>query len=256
MSSFCRRPDDRPPRRVSRRRIEAVAAALVLGLPLVGCSGGDGTARPASTPTVKVPVPSPTLSLPRGATTTTPTQPLRLTGKMTRPRTRLRFGQKAIVPIREYNPLRKSYGEGVLGIMVQRIRQTRGSRVEGNFDAPSRALLKRSIAYYAKIVITNESGNAMSLSMPRIEARRSGGGVGNVSLLGGELSGCAESPSPDSFDHKGAQWVTCEFWVSTPSYPLREIHYMTPPYGKNAQHPNDPAPSFDRYYDLGAIIWH
>jgi hypothetical protein len=173
---------------------------------------------------------------------------------MTRPKTRLRFGQKAIVPIRDYNPLRKSYAEGVLGIVVQPIRRTRGSRIEGNFDAEGRALLKRSTAYYAKIVLTNESGNAMSLALPRFEARRSGGGVADVSLLGGELPGCPESAVPDSFDHKGARWVTCELWMAT--YPLREIHYMAPPYGTNAQHPNDRAPSFDQYYGLGALIWH
>jgi hypothetical protein len=244
---------DRPPPRMSRRRIDAVAAALVPGLLLAGCSGDGGPASPVSTPPVKPPAPAPVLSPPRGATTTPPAQPLRVTGKMTRPRTRLRFGQKAIVPIRDYNALRKSYTEGVLGIVVQRIRQTPGTRIEGDFDAGSRAVLKRSTAYRAEIVITNESGNAMSLSVPRFEARRSGGGVADVSVLGGELPHCTESPSPDSFDHKGARWVTCELWAST--YPLREIHYMAPPYGKNAQHPNDRAPSFNQYYDLGAIIW-
>jgi len=207
-----------------------------------------------STPTVKAPPPAPALSPPRGATTTVPSRPLRVTGTMTRPGTRLRFGQKAIVPIRDYNALRKSYTEGVLGIVVRRIQRTRGSRVEGNFDPASRAVLKRSAAYHAEIVITNESGNPMSLPGPRFEARRSGGGPADVSVLGGTLPGCAESSSPDSFDHKGARWVTCGLWVST--YPLREIHYMNPPYGHNGQHPNDRAPSFNRYYDLGSLVWH
>jgi hypothetical protein len=26
--------------------------------------------------------------------------------------------------------------------------------------------------------------------------------------------------------------------------------------GNNAQHPSDPAPSFNRHYDLGPIVWH
>jgi hypothetical protein len=244
---------DRP--RVSRRRVEALAAALVPGLLLAGCSGGGGTASRVSTPRAPVlsPPPAPVLSPPRGSTTTPPTRPLRVTAAMTRPKTRLRFGQKAIVPVRDYNALRKSYTEGVLGVVVRRIRQTRGSRIEGNFDAASRAVLKRSTAYYAEIVITDESGNAMSLSVPRFEARRAGGELADVSVLGGALPGCEESPSPDAFDHKGARWVTCAFWVSTA--PLREIHYLAPPYGKNYQHPNDRAPSFNRYYELGAIIW-
>ncbi|MFG1997721.1 hypothetical protein ACGFNU_01085 [Spirillospora sp. NPDC048911] len=172
---------------------------------------------------------------------------------MTRPGTRLRFGQKAIVPIREYNPLHKTYDEGVLGITVQRIRQTSGSKVAGNFDADSRAILKRSTAYYAEIVITNESGNPLSLSVPRMEFRRSGGDITNVTMIGGSLPGCPEKPVPDSFDHKGARWVTCELSVATT--PLREVHYIAPPYGKNAQHPDDRAPSFNEHYERGAIIW-
>ena len=252
MSSFSLRARARLPR-MSRRRFEVVAAILVPGLMLAACSAGGGTAKPTSTSTVKAPPPAPALSPPRGATTTVPTRPLRATRKMTRPGARLRFGQKAIVPIREYGPLRKSYTEGVLGIVVQRLRHTRGSRVEGAFDPASWAVLKRSTAYYAEIIITNESGNPMSLSVPRFEARRSGGDPADVSVLGGKLPGCAESPSPDSFDHKGARWVTCGFWLST--YPLREIHYLSPPYGHNGQHPNDRAPSFNQYYDLGAIIW-
>ncbi|GAB2842276.1 hypothetical protein GCM10027176_52740 [Actinoallomurus bryophytorum] len=253
MSSLSRRAGDRPPR-MSRRRIEAVAAALVPGLLLAACSGGDGTAEPSTTSTITGPPPAPTLTPPRGSTTTVPTQPLRVTGKMTRPGTRLRFGQKAIVPVRDYNALRKSYTDGVLGIVVRRIRHAPGSRVEGAFDPAGWAVLKRSTAYSAEIVMTNESGNPMQLPVPRFEARRSGGGPANVLLSGGTLPGCEETHSPDAFDHEDARWVTCEFWVS--AYPLREIHYMNPPYGQNAQHPSDRAPSFERYYDLGPIIWH
>ncbi|TDD71517.1 hypothetical protein [Actinomadura rubrisoli] len=250
MSSFPRRP----PPRMSRRRIGAVT--LVPCLVLTGCAGSDDTARPSSTPTVKMPALTHTPSVPKGDTTIPPTQPLRLTNKMTRPGARLRFGQKAIVPIREHHPLPKSYTEGVLGIVVQRIRQTRASKIKGNFDSHGTAVLKRSIAYYAEIVITNESGNAMSLSVPRFEARRSGGEISTVIITGGELPGCSESPSPDSFDHKGARWVTCELAVSTPSEPLQEIHYMAPPYGVNAQHPSDRAPSFKQHYGRGEIVWH
>ncbi|GAA2398611.1 hypothetical protein GCM10010191_01700 [Actinomadura vinacea] len=236
-----------------RRWITAVAATLVPGL-LAGCSGGDSAAPPPSSPPAKAPTPARTL--PRGATATPPTQPLRLTKKMTRPGTRLRFGQKAIVPIRDYHPLPKTFAEGVLGIVVKRLRQAPGSKINGNFDDSGRAVLKRSTAFYAEIVITNESGNPMSLSLPDFEGRRSGGEPNDVSLLGGELPGCPENPSPDSFDHKGARWVTCKLWASTSSSPLREIHYLAPPYGKNAQHPNSPAPDFNQHYELGAIIWH
>jgi hypothetical protein len=176
---------------------------------------------------------------------------------MTRPGTRLRFGQKAIVPIRQYDSFEKTYTEGVLGIVVQRIRQAPGSEIEGNFDAKSEALLKSHTAYYAKIVITNESGNAMSLVQPSFEALRGGGGQPDLSLIGGEMPGCGEEHVLDSFDRKGAKWVSCEVGASSPSRPIQEIHYTEPPYGKEIQtFDDDPPPRFNRYYGLGAITWY
>ncbi|MBO3752368.1 hypothetical protein J5X84_40460 [Streptosporangiaceae bacterium NEAU-GS5] len=160
------------------------------------------------------------------------------------------------MPIRDYNSFTKVYTEGVLGIVVQPIRRARGSKVEGNFDAKSTAVLKNHTAYYARIVITNESGNAMSLVMPRFDARRSGGGRPDVVLIGGDLAGCREISSPDAFDHKGARWVTCEVGVSSPSRPIQEIHYLAPPYGKEIRLFDDPPPKFNRYYNLGAIVWY
>lgn len=238
-------------------------AVIVPGLLVAGCSGDDDTAQPVPTATVTAPTPTPTpkrmTQTPTNPTrdaTRPPTGPLRLTKGMTRPGTRLRFGQKAIVPIRQYYSFTKTYTEGVLGVVVQRIQRAPGSKIEGNFDAKSKALLKSHTAYYAKIVITNESGNAMSLIEPHFDALRSGGRQPDLALIGGDLPGCRGTSSPDSFDHKGAQWVTCEVGASSPSRPIREIRYEDPPYGKEIQTwDDDPAPRFNQYYDLGAITW-
>jgi hypothetical protein len=240
-------------------------AVIASGLLLAGCSEGDNTAQSVPTATVTTPPPSPTpkrvTPTPTKATrnaTTPPTGPLRLTKGMTRPGARLRFGQKAIVPIRQYNSFPGTYTEGVLGVVVQKIQRAPGSKVEGNFDAKSTALLKSHTAYYAKIVITNESGNAMSsLIEPRFDPVRRGGQQPDLALIGGDLPGCRTTSSPDTFDHKGAQWVTCEVGASSPSRPIREIRYDAPPYGTEIQTwDDDPAPKFNQYYDLGAITWH
>jgi hypothetical protein len=96
-------------------------------------------------------------------------------------------------------------------------RHVPGSKIEGNFDDHSAALLKRRTAYYAKIVITNESGNPMPLEVPRFDGLTSGGELADSVLIGGDLPDCRSTGPPESFDHKGAQWVTCELWVSSPS---------------------------------------
>lgn len=104
------------------------AFALIPCLLLAGCSAGEAAAPSAAPATTASPAPSPATSAPTPATTAIPTEPLRLTVEMTRPGARLRFGEKAIVPVRQYYPLLKTYAEGVLGIVVQRIQTTRVRR--------------------------------------------------------------------------------------------------------------------------------
>jgi len=176
---------------------------------------------------------------------------------MTRPGTRLRFGQKAIVPVRQYNRTSKTYSEGVLGIIVQPIRRAPATTIRGDFDADSRALLKTRTAYYADVVITNESGNALSLYAPRFNPVFRDGGPSDVILMGfgGDLPNCPETLQPESFDHRGDRWVTCVVNVSTPSRPITGLQYMDPPYGSEGHYPGDPSPDFNKYYDLGTIIW-
>jgi hypothetical protein len=171
---------------------------------------------------------------------------------MTRPGARLRFGQKAIVPIRQYHPLR-GYTEGVLGIVVEPIRSISGTRIKGHYDDESAAVLKSNRAYYVKIVITNESGTPMSLSTPRFDGLRGDGTISYTVLHGGELPGCEETGTPESFNHKGARWVTCDRWLSSPTKPIRQVRYQEPPYGEAPKAFEDSR--FNNHYSLGPIIW-
>jgi hypothetical protein len=243
--------------------------AVVVGAGAVaGCSGGDNSAQlpppttataaatPSPTPTPTLtPTPTPTPTPGQFPSTVAPTGPLRVTKGMTRPGTRLRFGEKAIVPIRYYNSFVGTHSEGVISIVVQRIQHTAGSKVEGNFDAKSLALLKNHTAYYAKITITNESGNDLSsIVVSEFNGYRRGGREPDGQLIGGELEACPEEYA-ESFDHKGASYATCEIAISSRSRPVREIHYSGPPYGVEHQLFDDPPPRFNDYYDLGDIVW-
>ncbi|TDD30161.1 hypothetical protein E1287_29750 [Actinomadura sp. KC06] len=234
-----------------------VLVLLPCCLMLAGCSAGESAA-PSAAPTTTAPqAPSPTTSKPTFGTTAIPSAPLRLTGEMTRPGARLQFGEKAIVPVRHYYPLLKTYAEGVLGIVVQRIRTAPGSKVQGNFDDDDRAMLKRHIAYYAKITVTNESGNAFSPGTPRFNGEF--GDFGPAVTMVGEkgLPGCREGNPPDSdeFGRKGAEWKTCLLGVSSRSRPMTEVQYHDPPYGKETQFEDDPSPDFNKHYNLGPITW-
>ncbi|WP_344268718.1 hypothetical protein [Actinomadura napierensis] len=233
------------------------ALALITCLMLAGCSGGGASAPSAAPATTASPAPSPATSAPMPGTTAIPTEPIHLTDEMTRPGTRLRFGEKAIVPVRDYYPQQKTYVEGVLGIVVQRIRTTPGSKVQGNFDEDSRAILKRHTAYHARIIVTNESGNPFSPGTPRFTGEF--GEWGPAVTVSGEmrLPGCREGYPPDfdEFDRKGAEWKTCLLAVSSRSRPMTQVRYEGPPYGKEIQFEQDPSPDFNKHYDLGAITW-
>ena len=239
--------------------VATVALALV-----AGCTGDDDSdsVPPATTPTptpplISTPTPAPIPTPTPTATTPTyrqPAGPIRVKKGQTSPGARLRFGQRAIVPIRDH----ASYGgdrEGVVAIVVGRIRTTPGRNVQGNFDEKSRSVLARSTAYYAPITITNLSGNDLSIiTNPAFDGRRRGGGEPDVALIGGSLPGCTTDPSPDDFDHRGAVWKTCVIAVSTASR-IREVHYRNAPYGIEQQIFDDPPPKYNRYYGLGDIVW-
>ena len=244
----------------------AVAVAALLTVTLVAaCDGDDDTGQAPATTTAPAPTPRPTTASTTAPTTATPTKPtatrgpsgpLRIKKGQTRPGARLRFGQRAIVPIRDRASYTGNFRDGVVGIVVGKIRTTAGRNVQGNFDEQSRKLLAQSTAYYAPITITNLSGDDLSIiTNPDFDGRRRGGGDPDVALIGGSLPGCTTDPSPNTFDHKGAVWNTCVIAVSRGSR-IREVHYRNAPYGTEQQIFDDPPPKYNQYYGLGAIVWH
>lgn len=179
---------------------------------------------------------------------------------MTKPGTVLRFGQKAIVPTRELHLREGIYVYGVMGIVVHRIQQAPGSKVEGNFDSEARKRLKSATAYYAKVTFTNESGDPLSPHLPEFDTLARGGDSPGFVLSGGELPGCpTESDlTQQEFGRKGAQWEGCVLGVSTSDRPIREIHYKEPPYGMDVEvwdWKKTPKPSRDDYIGPGPIVW-
>lgn len=241
-------------------RYAALLIACLCASAIVGCESDDAGRAPEITTPAPTPTPTPTAPPTTARTTPVPTYkeptgPVRVKKGQTRPGARLRFGQRAIVPIRDH----ATYGgdrEGVVGIVVGPIRRTDGSKVQGNFDEKSRKLLARSTAYYAPITITNLSGDDLSIiTNPAFDGKRSGGGDADVALIGGALPGCTKDPSPDTFDHKGAVWRTCMIAVAN-SVRIREVHYRNPPYGIEQQLFDDPPPKYNQYYGLGDIVWH
>src|ERR1700742_92096 len=168
-----------------------VAAAV-----LTGCSGDN---EPVSAPTLTpTPTPTPTPVLPTDPapvpvpvpTTPTfqqPTGPMTLSKSMAKPGTRLRFGQRAVVPVR-FHPMTGTTADGVIGLAVGKIRRTKASNLEGNFDSASRARMKGKTLFYAEVVVTNLGTQDLTgLSFLNFHGLLSGQRQPPLGLIGGEL---------------------------------------------------------------------
>ncbi|MBM7788622.1 hypothetical protein [Tenggerimyces flavus] len=240
-----------------------VVVSVVLTALLAGCADDTPTVRaPVETPT-ETPSPSPTVSIvypppepPAPPSPTGPSGPLQVTKGMTKPGSSLRFGQKAVVPMRYRDSFTDTYSDGVVTVTVQPIRRTSTKNLAGNFDQKSRDLLKGKYVYYARVDIALVSGDLSAAVTPSLEGVRSRGRGPAFALIGGELETiCPEGSAPSSFDVKGARWATCAIAVGTGSSPIRGFVWDEPPYGKELQLFDDAPPQFNDYYDLGGITW-
>lgn len=236
-----------------------VVVPFVLAALLTGCTEDAPTSQapvetPSETPTPSIAYPPP--EPPAPPTPTTPTEPLRVTKGMTKPGATLRFGQKAVVPMRYHDSFGHKYFEGVVTVTVQPIRRTSTKNLAGNFDDKSRDLLRGKYVYYARVDLALVSGDLSTAVTPTLEGVRSRGRAPAFALIGGELEEiCPEGSAPADFDVKGARWATCAIAVGTGSSPIRGFVWDEPPYGKELQLFDETPPQFNDFYDLGGITW-
>lgn len=227
----------------------AVAAAV-----LSGCSGNDQ--RVSAPPTTETPTPTPTYippAVPPPPTVQAPTGPITLSKSMAKPGTRLRFGQRAVVPV-QVHPMSGATVDGVIGLAVGKIRRTKVSNLEGNFDSASRARMKGKTLFYAEVVVTNLGTQDLTgLYFLNFHGLLSGQRQPPLGLIGGDLAGCGDDTL--SVRGKGSRSVYCVLTVANASDPVTTIAYDGPPYGVEIEEYGQPKPQYNNYYDLGAITW-
>lgn len=210
----------------------AVVASVVM---LAGCSSAiAGSPEPFSAmtpsagpgPGTATRAPSTTPSKPY--LTTTPT--LELTDRTTKPGSKLKFGQQAVIPFFSH------YDKGLLGVTV-----TVESAPAQNSDIDAlplkdedKAKLRGKTFYFARVKMTDIDGaNFADVWAPTLTATtRSGGWPG--SLLGAsfpDVTGCEGlSPAPKDFSTPGAVYEQCELFFGTASDPVTSLEYFDAPY--------------------------
>lgn len=164
--------------------------------------------------------------------TTTPT--LQLSDRTTKPGTKLRFGQQAVVPFYSY------YDKGLLAVTV-----TVDSAPAPDADIDSlplkdedKAALRGKTFFFVRQHLVNLDGtNLAEIWAPTLEAStRSGGWPGTLLGVGdNSVTGCDDpSTAPSDFATPGATFDTCTLFFGTASDPIISLAYTEKPYEQAA----------------------
>ncbi len=228
----------------------AIASLLVLTT-LTACGASTTGAMPTPPPTsTSTPTPTPT-------STPTPTLkplafsskgPLRIGPGITKPKSTLRFGQPATVPV-EYSDLGVSTIRGVLSIVAQPPSEAPASLVKA-LAADFRPAKGQSV-YYIPILITNVSAGDLTgyRATTFVAKLRSGRDTPYQIGVGGNPA-CDPTGGVQDLPTLGSTARTCILAAASPKDPLAQLQYVAAPYGYDNQQPD-----FNDQYNLGAITW-
>jgi len=199
---------------------------------------------PTSTPT-PTPSPSPTPTLKPFAFSSK--GPLRVGPGLTKPKSTLRFGQPAIVPV-EYSDSDVPAMRGVLSIVAQPPSKAPAGLVKA-LAADSRPAKGQSV-YYIPILITNVSAGDLTgyRATTFLAKLRSGRDTAYQIGVGGNPA-CDPTGGLQDLPALGSTARTCVVAAASPKDPLAQLQYVAAPYGY------DPRSDFNDQYELGAITW-
>lgn len=213
-------------------RKKKICAALLCLTALTGCGGSPAAPAPlaqlASEPPLASTGSAPTTT-PRPYVTTTPT--LELGDRTTKPGTKLKFGQQAVVPF--YS----EYAKGLLGLTL---RVDSAPAPDSDIDAmplsdKDKAKIRGKTFYFLRITMTDVDGaNFDDVWAPTFSARtRSGGWPGQLLGAGAsvDVTGCdGVSSAPTDFSTPGAVFEQCQLYIGLASDPVTSVEYASAPY--------------------------
>lgn len=216
----------------TRPRNQLAVVAAVLTFAVAGCTGdtiaGTGTGSVQTTTQPSAPTITTPTTTPRPYATTTPT--LELTDEATKPGTKLKFGEQAIVPF--YS----TYAKGLLGITVtvESVKATEEEIDKLPLKDEDKGKLKGKMFFFVKQTLVDIDGaNFEGVTSPYLQATtRSGGFPGTLLGVGNhDVTGCeAGSLAPSDFSVKGAKFEDCRLAFGTASDPIASLAFTTKPY--------------------------
>ncbi|MEC3975113.1 hypothetical protein [Amycolatopsis sp. H20-H5] len=215
-----------------RNRVLAVAGVAAAVLAVAGCSTAkDGVPSAALSS-------APTATSGAGSASATPTEQASTGGDFTKQGSKLKLGDKAVVPFKS------SEKTGSLGITVKAIEKGAESDL-AELKLGDKA--KGMTPYYVRVVISNESGTDFAYSsLSGVDGTLADGSEAQGVSVIGKFEKCDSGSAKKDFTTKGATYESCELALATGTAAVTGASYGSGSYSKQAP---------DTDYSDEAIVW-
>ncbi|MDX3592030.1 hypothetical protein PV749_12940 [Streptomyces sp. ID03-2B] len=199
-----------------KRRVVSAASLAVIGFALSACNGDDGESAakesPAASASASAPASSePSSESPTGDSGNGGEAPA---GDVTAPGTKLKTGDRAVLPFRY-----TSDKQGTIAVTVTAIEKGAESDMAAFGDKA-----KGMTPYFIKMKVENVGGTDLSYASLKLDGVLDGGAGTGVILMGDIPGKCDRETAPRDFTTKGATYETCSL-AATKTAPVSGAEY-------------------------------
>jgi hypothetical protein len=221
-----------------RSRLLAACAAVAV---LSACTASPGLRDVVNNSNNTATSSTTTGSAPTSTSETRPSEPyatvtptLELNDQTTKPGTKLKMGQQAIVPFHS------RYATGLMGITatVESVKAPDADIDKLPLGDEDKGKLRGKNFFFVHISMVNIDGaNFADIQPPNLTAGTRSGGIPGILLGLGDVSvtGCDDTTfAPKDFSTKGAKFDQCALRFGSPSDPITSLQYTNQPYETSA----------------------
>ncbi|MFF0507581.1 hypothetical protein ACFYUH_28865 [Streptomyces fimicarius] len=201
-----------------KRRVVSAASLAVIGFALSACNGDDGESAakesPAASASASASAPASSEPSSESPTDDSGNGGEAPAGDVTAPGTKLKTGDRAVLPFR-YTSDKK----GTIAITVTAIEKGAESDMAAFGDKA-----KGMAPYFIKMKVENVGGTDLSYASLKLDGVLNGGAGTGVILMGDIPGKCDRETAPRDFTTKGATYETCSL-AATKTTPVTGAEY-------------------------------
>ncbi|WP_103508680.1 hypothetical protein [Streptomyces sp. SM13] len=202
-----------------KRRVVSAASLAVISFALSACTGDDGESAAKESPAASASASAPASSEPSSESPTDDTGDSgnggeAPAGDVTAPGTKLKTGDRAVLPFR-YTSDKK----GTIAVTVTAIEKGTESDMAAFGDKA-----KGMTPYFIKMKVENVGGTDLSYASLKLDGVLDGGAGTGVILMGDIPGKCDRETAPRDFTTKGATYETCSL-AATKAAPVTGAEY-------------------------------